>query len=190
MFAPAGGHLSDEELLKLAPMGPIDQIVTGAADKLPDVGGKYCIQTLFVGKNSTYQNMAIGFLLKLGNSAYLEHNGRVAISSKLITCLLLSIYLGGHLDLHPSRQVSCYPNVSNWNLDSTMFMPSPCGHLSSKSGCLAIFIVCKSDHLASCLCPVDQTSSISCSCRATPGSVETLWEKGGTASNRPDGRLF
>ena len=47
MFAPAGGHLSDEELLKLAPMGPIDQIVTGAADKLSDVGGKYCIQTLF-----------------------------------------------------------------------------------------------------------------------------------------------
>ena len=48
MFAPAGGHLSDEELLKLAPMGPLDQIVTGAADKLPDVGGKYCIWTLFV----------------------------------------------------------------------------------------------------------------------------------------------
>ena len=43
MFAPAEGHLSDEELLKLAPMGPPDQIVTGAADKLPDVGGKYCI---------------------------------------------------------------------------------------------------------------------------------------------------
>ena len=48
MFAPTGGHLSDEELLKLAPMGPLHQIVTGAADKLPDVGGKYCIQTLFV----------------------------------------------------------------------------------------------------------------------------------------------
>ena len=43
---PAGGHLSDEELLKLAPMGPPSQIVTGAADKLPDVGGKCCIQTL------------------------------------------------------------------------------------------------------------------------------------------------
>ena len=43
MSAPAGGHLSDEELLKLAPMGPPNQIVTGAADKLPDVGGKYCI---------------------------------------------------------------------------------------------------------------------------------------------------
>ena len=43
MFAPARGHLSDEELLKLAPMGPPDEIVTGEADKLPDVGGKYCI---------------------------------------------------------------------------------------------------------------------------------------------------
>ena len=48
MFAPAGGHLSNEELLKLAPMGPPDQIVTGTADKLPDVSGKYCIWTLFV----------------------------------------------------------------------------------------------------------------------------------------------
>ena len=46
MSAPAGGHLSDEELLKLAPMGPPSQIVTGTADKLPDVGGKCCIQTL------------------------------------------------------------------------------------------------------------------------------------------------
>ena len=43
MSVPAGGHLGDEELLKLAAMGPSDQIVTGAADKLPDVGGKCCI---------------------------------------------------------------------------------------------------------------------------------------------------
>ena len=43
MFTPAGGHLSNEELLKLATMGPPDQIVTGAADKLPDVSGTYCI---------------------------------------------------------------------------------------------------------------------------------------------------
>ena len=43
MFMPAGGHLNDEELLKLAPMGLPSQIVTGAADKLPDVGGKCCI---------------------------------------------------------------------------------------------------------------------------------------------------
>ena len=43
MFAPAGGHLSDEELLKLAPMGPPDQIVTGAAGKLPDVSDKYWV---------------------------------------------------------------------------------------------------------------------------------------------------
>ena len=40
MSMPAGDHLNDEELLKLAPMGPPGQIVTGAADKLPDVGGK------------------------------------------------------------------------------------------------------------------------------------------------------
>ena len=46
MSEPAGGYLSDEELLKLAPMGPPGQIVTGTADKLPDVGGKCCIQTL------------------------------------------------------------------------------------------------------------------------------------------------
>ena len=137
---------------------------------------------LFV-KNLFYQNRAIGFLLKMGILAYLECNGGMAISSKLIACLLFSIYLGGHLDLHLSIQVFYYPNVSHWNLDGTMFMPSPCGHLSSKSGHLAIFIVCKSDHLASHLCPIDQTSSISYSCRAAPGSVETLWEKGGTASN-------
>ena len=43
MSAPAGGHLGDEELLKLAPMGSPSQIVTGAADKLLDVGGKCCI---------------------------------------------------------------------------------------------------------------------------------------------------
>ena len=43
MSVPAGGHLGDEELLKLVPMGPPNQIVTGAADKLPDVGGKCCI---------------------------------------------------------------------------------------------------------------------------------------------------
>ena len=43
MPVPAGGHLGDEELLKLALMGPPGQIVTGAADQLPDVGGKCCI---------------------------------------------------------------------------------------------------------------------------------------------------
>ena len=43
MSVPAGGHLSDEELLKLAPMGPPSQIVTGTADKLSDVGGECCI---------------------------------------------------------------------------------------------------------------------------------------------------
>ena len=43
MSVPAGGHLGDEELLKLAPMGPPNQIVTGAVGKLPDVGGKCCI---------------------------------------------------------------------------------------------------------------------------------------------------
>ena len=43
MSVPPGGHLCDEELLKLAPMGPPDQIVTAAVDELPDVGGKYCI---------------------------------------------------------------------------------------------------------------------------------------------------
>ena len=39
MAAPVGGHLSDE-MLRLAPMGPPDQIITEAADKLSDVGGK------------------------------------------------------------------------------------------------------------------------------------------------------
>ena len=71
-----------------------------------------------------------------------------------------------------------------------MLMPLPCGCLASKSGHLAIFTVCKSNHLASCLLPIDWTSFISHSCRAMPGSVKTLWEKGGAASNRPDGRLF
>ena len=144
---------------------------------------------LFV-ENSFYQNMAIGFLLKVGNSAYLECNGRMVISSKLITCLLFSIYLGGHLDLCLSIQVSYYPNASSWNLYSTMLMPSPCGHLASKSGCLAIFTVNKSNRLASHLFPINQTSSILCSCRAVSGSVKALWEKGGTAPNGPNGRLF
>ena len=45
MSVPAGGHLSDRELLKLAPLEPVSQIVTRAADKLSDVGGKSCILT-------------------------------------------------------------------------------------------------------------------------------------------------
>ena len=69
-------------------------------------------------------------------------------------------------------------------------MLSPCGHLASKSGHLAIFALYKSNHLASCLFQTDQTSSISCSCRAVPGGVKTLWKKGGIASDRSNGRLF
>ena len=69
-------------------------------------------------------------------------------------------------------------------------MPSSCGHLASKSGCLTIFTLCKSNRLASHLFPIDRTSSISCSCRAMPGGVKTLWVKGGTASNRSNGGLF
>ena len=59
--------------------------------------------------------MAIGilFFLKLDNLAYLELNVRMAISYKLVTCLLLLICLGGHLDLCLSIQVSYYPKVSN-----------------------------------------------------------------------------
>ena len=63
--------------------------------------------------NSFYQNMAIGILLKLDNLAYLELNVRMVISYKLVTCLLLLICLGGHLDLRLSIQVSYYPKVSN-----------------------------------------------------------------------------
>ena len=35
-----GGLPGDGEILKLSPMVSTDQIVTGAADRLPDVGGK------------------------------------------------------------------------------------------------------------------------------------------------------
>ena len=35
-----GGLPGDGEILKLSPMVSADQIVTGAADRLPDVGGK------------------------------------------------------------------------------------------------------------------------------------------------------
>ena len=114
----------------------------------------------------------------------------MAISYKLVACLLFLICLGGHLDLCLSIQASYYPKVSSWNISSTMFMPLPFGHLASKSGHLAIFAVCKSNHLASHLFPIDWTSSISCSCRAVPGGVKTLWKKGGIASDRSNGRLF
>ena len=121
--------------------------------------------------------MAIGILLKLDKLAYLELNVRMAISYKLVACLLLLICLGGCLDLCLSIQVLHYPKVSNWNISSTMLVQSPCGHLATKSGCLSIFHVCMSNCLASHLFPIDWTSSISCSCRATPGGVKTLWKK-------------
>ena len=35
-----GGLPGDGEILKLSPMVSVDQIVTGAADRLPDVGAK------------------------------------------------------------------------------------------------------------------------------------------------------
>ena len=35
-----GGLPGDGEILKLSPMVSADQIVSGAADRLPDVGGK------------------------------------------------------------------------------------------------------------------------------------------------------
>ena len=60
MSVPAGGHLSDEELLNLAPTGPPGQIVTGAADKLPDVGGKCCIQTLLTCSKFVLQRYCSG----------------------------------------------------------------------------------------------------------------------------------
>ena len=69
-------------------------------------------------------------------------------------------------------------------------MPSLCGCLASKSGHLAIFTVCKSNCPVSLLFPIDWTPFISCSCRAAPGGVKTLWEKRGTASNRSNGGLF
>ena len=40
MSGVPGGLPRDGEILKLAPMVSADQIVTGAADMLPDVGGK------------------------------------------------------------------------------------------------------------------------------------------------------
>ena len=38
MARPAGGHISDEKLLKLAPLVSPERIVTGIQDRLPDVG--------------------------------------------------------------------------------------------------------------------------------------------------------
>ena len=40
MVRVPGGLPGDGEILKLSPMVSADQIVTGAADRLPDVGGK------------------------------------------------------------------------------------------------------------------------------------------------------
>ena len=42
MSVPAGGHASDEQLLKLAPLVSPDRLVSGNQDKLADVGGKQC----------------------------------------------------------------------------------------------------------------------------------------------------
>ena len=41
MAVPAGGHISDEQLIKLTPLVSPDRIVTGNQDWLPYVGGKY-----------------------------------------------------------------------------------------------------------------------------------------------------
>ena len=40
MLKMPGGLPGDEEILKLSPMVSADQIVTGAADRLSDIGGK------------------------------------------------------------------------------------------------------------------------------------------------------
>ena len=48
MAEAPGGYPGDEELLKLAPMGPADQIITGNKDRLPDVGGKGCNRVTLV----------------------------------------------------------------------------------------------------------------------------------------------
>ena len=46
---PAGGHASDEQLLKLPPIVSQDMLVTGNHDRLPDVGGKQSnsVHTIF-----------------------------------------------------------------------------------------------------------------------------------------------
>ena len=44
MLRIPGGLPGDGEILKLSPMVSADQIVTGAADRLPDVGGKVAHQ--------------------------------------------------------------------------------------------------------------------------------------------------
>ena len=48
MAESPGGYPGDEELLKLAPMGPADQIITGNKDRLPDVGDKGCNRVTLV----------------------------------------------------------------------------------------------------------------------------------------------
>ena len=40
MLRIPGGLPGDGEILKLSPMASADQIVTGATDRLPDIGGK------------------------------------------------------------------------------------------------------------------------------------------------------
>ena len=40
MERPAGGYLSDEQMLQLAPLVSPDMVVTGSQDRLPDVGGR------------------------------------------------------------------------------------------------------------------------------------------------------
>ena len=46
MSVPAGGHASDEQLLKHAPLMSPDRIVTGNQDGPPDVEGK-CSNRVF-----------------------------------------------------------------------------------------------------------------------------------------------
>ena len=73
MSAPPAGHLSDEELLKLAPMGPPNQIVTGAADNYQMLVVSTAFEPYLPVGNLFYTNMAVGILLKFDNfslSAY------------------------------------------------------------------------------------------------------------------------
>ena len=40
MERPAGGYMSYEQMLQLAPLVSPEMLVTGNQDRLPDVGGK------------------------------------------------------------------------------------------------------------------------------------------------------
>ena len=88
MSVPAGGHASNEQLLKLAPLVSPDRLVTGNQDKLPDVGGKQINSVLSISFFSDIQLFCHEYLRKnCFESISWSISKKKVTSSKLVTLL-------------------------------------------------------------------------------------------------------